>query len=122
MVWRTRHWFDFVFLWIDGMFTQRLPIVIATPTYPSQTYLPLIQVGSSIIAAWSDISSTLNAVSSDLDVLDPITGAEVPLPGAKGMIGSLNAGYIWMMMNCFFSAAYVSRPFRAFFFVVYEVR
>jgi GDP-mannose transporter len=66
-------------------------------------------VGSSVIAAWADISSTLSSLA-DIAVVDPTSGAEVPLP--SGVIGSLNAGYLWMAVNCLASAAYVrlSRP------------
>jgi len=61
-------------------------------------------VGSSVIAAWADISSTLSTLA-DIAVVDPTSGAEVPLP--TGVIGSLNAGYLWMAVNCLASAAYV---------------
>jgi len=61
-------------------------------------------VGSSVIAAWADISSTLSSLA-DIAVVDPTSGAEVPLP--SGVIGSLNAGYLWMAVNCLASAAYV---------------
>lgn len=63
-----------------------------------------LMVGSSVIAAWSDISNAL--ASGAVDALDPITGAEVPLPPTTVM-SALNIGYVWMMLNCFFSAAYV---------------
>ena len=63
-------------------------------------------VGSSVIAAWADISSTLSTLA-DIAVLDPTSGAEVPLP--TGVIGSLNAGYLWMAVNCLASAAYVRK-------------
>ena len=63
-------------------------------------------VGSSVIAAWSDISSTLSRMSEGAAVLDPISGVEVPMP--TSVIGSLNAGYVWMFINCIASAAYVS--------------
>ncbi|KAK6910944.1 GDP-mannose transporter 2 [Kwoniella mangroviensis CBS 8507] len=64
-----------------------------------------LMVGSSIIAAWSDISSTLARLSAGVAVLDPTSGADVPLP--SGVMGSLNAGYVWMFINCVASAAYV---------------
>ena len=63
-----------------------------------------LMVGSSVIAAWADISSTLSSLA-DIAVVDPTSGAEVPLP--SGVIGSLNAGYLWMAVNCLASAAYV---------------
>lgn len=61
-------------------------------------------VGSSIIAAWSDISTTLARLSTGAAVLDPTSGAEIPL---KGMVGGFNVGYMWMFVNCLASAAYV---------------
>jgi len=64
-----------------------------------------LMVGSSVIAAWADISSTLSTMAADIAVVDPTSGAEVPLP--SGVMGSLNAGYLWMAVNCLASAAYV---------------
>jgi GDP-mannose transporter len=61
-----------------------------------------LMVGSSIIAAWADISSALTAAPT----LDPTTGLEI-VTSAKSMIGSINAGYFWMGLNCLASAAYV---------------
>lgn len=63
-----------------------------------------LMVGSSIIAAWSDISTTLARLSTGAAVLDPTSGAEIPL---KGMVGGFNVGYMWMFVNCLASAAYV---------------
>jgi GDP-mannose transporter len=68
-----------------------------------------LMVGSSVIAAWADISSTLSTLAEDIATVDPTSGAEVALP--KGMIGSLNVGYLWMAVNCLASAAYVRLPF-----------
>lgn len=68
-----------------------------------------LMVGSSVIAAWSDISSTLARLSAGIAVVDPTSGAEVPLP--IGMLGRVNEGYAWMAVNCFASAAYVSSLF-----------
>lgn len=65
-------------------------------------------VGSSVIAAWSDISTTLGRLSAGIAVVDPTSGADVPLP-LPGMLGKVNAGYAWMAINCFASAAYVRR-------------
>ena len=66
-------------------------------------------VGSSVIAAWADISSTLTRMSnSGLVLLDPTSGADVPL-ATKGMLGRVNVGYLWMFVNCVASAAYVSQ-------------
>lgn len=52
-----------------------------------------LMVFSSIIAAWADISHALSG--------DASTGA------AADKVATLNAGYIWMLINCFCSAAYV---------------
>jgi len=68
-------------------------------------------VGSSVIAAWSDISTTLTRMSMGVAVVDPVSGVEVPLYDGtigSGLIESLNLGYAWMFVNCLASAAYVS--------------
>ncbi|GHJ90184.1 hypothetical protein NliqN6_6586 [Naganishia liquefaciens] len=65
-----------------------------------------LMVGSSIVAAWSDISTSLNAMASVVEAVDPVTGAEIPFV-PKSMLGSINGGYFWMASNCIFSAAYV---------------
>ncbi|WRT69227.1 GDP-mannose transporter 1 [Kwoniella shivajii] len=61
-----------------------------------------LMVGSSIIAAWADISSTW----SNPPELDPTVGLEI-VAGPISTIGGLNAGYVWMAANCLASAAYV---------------
>lgn len=68
-----------------------------------------LMVGSSVIAAWADISSAWTAT------VDPTTGREIVNAGARGMIGSINVGYIWMALNCLASAAYV-RPVQILLF------
>lgn len=60
-----------------------------------------LMVGSSIIAAWSDIR---HAVTST-PVLDPITGLDIAAPAHT--LAGVNIGYIWMALNCVASAAYV---------------
>jgi GDP-mannose transporter len=60
-----------------------------------------LMVGSSIIAAWADISSAWSAA----EAIDSTTGLELALP--KHTIGGINAGYFWMALNCLASAAYV---------------
>lgn len=66
-----------------------------------------LMVGSSIIAAWSDIHNAMIAKDGGATV-DPTTGAELPLVGQAGSIlANLNVGYLWMGANCLFSAAYV---------------
>ena len=60
-----------------------------------------LMVLSSVIAAWADIQHALTAHG----------GGEGGVSGASGeaaeKISTLNAGYVWMMLNCFCSAAYV---------------
>lgn len=62
-----------------------------------------LQVLSSIIAAWSDVSATLG------DSV-PITSIGLSLESLKalpGVVSRLNIGYLWMLINCATSAAYV---------------
>ena len=61
-----------------------------------------LMVGSSVIAAWADISAAWSVA------LDPTTGREILNTGNEGYFGSINVGYIWMGLNCLVSAAYVS--------------
>jgi GDP-mannose transporter len=64
-------------------------------------------VGSSIIAAWTDISNAMIAKVGSATV-DPTTGLELPLVGSTGsLLSNINVGYLWMACNCMFSAAYV---------------
>jgi hypothetical protein len=65
-----------------------------------------LMVGSSVIAAWSDISTTLARMSAGIAVVDPTSGADVPL--AVPVASGFNVGYAWMFINCIASAAYVS--------------
>lgn len=53
-----------------------------------------LMVLSSVIAAWADIKHALDNYGH--------TNSE-----AAARISTLNAGYVWMMLNCFCSAAYV---------------
>lgn len=53
-----------------------------------------LMVVSSIIAAWGDIQHALVSMGGD-----KLAGGD--------KISTLNAGYMWMMLNCFCSAAYV---------------
>lgn len=52
-----------------------------------------LMVFSSVIAAWADIQHAL--------------ASHVSESAASSTISTLNAGYIWMLLNCFCSAAYV---------------
>lgn len=59
---------------------------------------------SSVIAAWTDVSSVL---AGSL----PVVGTGVSLNSLQTMAGAvrgLNIGYLWMLLNCLTSAAYVS--------------
>lgn len=63
---------------------------------------------SSLIAAWSDISSAL--------FLSPVTAtalAAASKPDYTALVRK-NAGYLWMLINCLASAAYVSSIFPSF--------
>lgn len=55
-----------------------------------------LMVLSSVVAAWADITHALNAHAGDA-----VTGE------AAEKLATLNAGYIWMGLNCFCSAGYV---------------
>ena len=52
-----------------------------------------LMVLSSVIAAWGDIQHAL--------------ATHGPSEAASQQISTLNAGYMWMMVNCLSSAAYV---------------
>lgn len=54
-----------------------------------------LMVVSSLIAAWADISHALSS------------GGAAVSAEAAAKISTLNAGYVWMLFNCFCSAAYV---------------
>jgi len=58
---------------------------------------------SSVVAAWSDVSSALSgsipAASSGISMIS--------LQSAAATLRGLNIGYIWMFTNCLTSAAYV---------------
>jgi GDP-mannose transporter len=51
-----------------------------------------LMVLSSVIAAWADIQHALTATSASHEVHEQIS--------------TLNAGYVWMMINCFCTATY----------------
>lgn len=53
-----------------------------------------LMVLSSIVAAWADISAAIGSYGHDA-------------PQTATALSTLNAGYIWMMVNCLSSAAYV---------------
>jgi GDP-mannose transporter len=64
----------------------------------SVTRLTLFSFGlmvlSSVVAAWADISAAINSYGQDATE-------------TATTLSTLNAGYIWMMVNCLSSAAYV---------------
>lgn len=62
-----------------------------------------LMVLSSVIAAWSDITSTYTDISSELFDVDTGAGS-VPLQSIA--FKHLNGGYLWMFLNCLCSAAY----------------
>ena len=66
----------------------------------SVTSMALVSFGlmvlSSVIAAWADIQHALENYSGDAQVGE-----------AAEKISTLNAGYMWMLFNCFCSAAFV---------------
>lgn len=67
------------------------------------TGLTLISFGlmvlSSLLAAWTDISSAISTIGT----APPGTDSS----SAAAKLGNLNAGYLWMMVNCITSASYV---------------
>ena len=56
-----------------------------------------LMVFSSVIAAWADIQHALLGHN----------GSQAQSAEASAKISTLNSGYIWMLFNCFCSAAYV---------------
>ncbi|KAL9055963.1 MAG: hypothetical protein Q9162_003259 [Coniocarpon cinnabarinum] len=58
-----------------------------------------LMVLSSVIAAWADIQAALDSVGGGKSATQ---SAE-----ASDKISTLNAGYVWMLLNCFCSATYV---------------
>ncbi|KAF8513482.1 UDP-galactose transporter [Gautieria morchelliformis] len=65
----------------------------------------VLMVVSSIIAAWSDITHTFYTYSSSPLFSSTVVPSDVQPPAA--VIGQLNAGYLWMLVNCLVTAAYV---------------
>lgn len=55
-----------------------------------------LMVLSSVIAAWADIQHALDSFSGDSQTGEAAT-----------KIATLNAGYLWMLTNCFCSAAFL---------------
>jgi len=65
----------------------------------------ILMVLSSVIAAWSDISSTISSLTGAWNGTVP--AAVLSNEFSKSFTGSLNIGYFWMFSNCLASAAYV---------------
>ncbi|TFK51677.1 UDP-galactose transporter [Heliocybe sulcata] len=63
----------------------------------------IFMVLSSIIAAWSDITDTLQASLTTGEPVPSLAG----LSGVTNIVRNLNVGYFWMLINCMTSAAYV---------------
>lgn len=59
-----------------------------------------LMVGSSVIAAWADISAAWAGT------IDQTTGREIAA-ATHTILGGINVGYVWMALNCICSAAYV---------------
>jgi hypothetical protein len=87
MVWWSRHRVDTGLVYLHGMYYQG--------GWDLLTHCESLQVVSSMIAAWSDVS---RASISSTGGLSSVTSA----------VATLNVGYIWMFGNCLTSAAYVS--------------
>ena len=68
----------------------------------------IMQVLSSIIAAWADIGDTLVVGDPAAVEAEAISG----FAAVTGAVSRMNAGYFWMFLNCGTSAAYV-RPDKA---------
>ncbi|KAG8929644.1 GDP-mannose transporter into the lumen of the Golgi [Tulasnella sp. 419] len=64
----------------------------------------VLMVVSSIVAAWSDISHAVDTLSSAW--ADP-AAMTANLPNASTIMSNLNAGYVWMLLNCAVTATYV---------------
>lgn len=65
-----------------------------------------MKVLSSIIAAWADME---NASKMAAKTIPPASAAlGIGLETMTGIIQKLNIGYMWMLVNCLASAAYVS--------------
>ncbi|EMC97350.1 hypothetical protein BAUCODRAFT_448796 [Baudoinia panamericana UAMH 10762] len=104
MIWTSTKALQFLSIPVYTIFKNLTIILIAYGEVlwfgGSVTPMALLSFGlmvlSSVIAAWADIQHALTAYSGDA-----VTGE------AAAKLSTLNAGYIWMMLNCFCSAAYV---------------
>ena len=65
-----------------------------------------MQVLSSVIAAWADITDALTAYDPAV-----VESEGWGFSAVSGVVSRVNVGYFWMMVNCMTSAAYVRRPY-----------
>ncbi|KII85805.1 hypothetical protein PLICRDRAFT_165248 [Plicaturopsis crispa FD-325 SS-3] len=65
----------------------------------------VFMVLSSVIAAWADISTTLNSDVGSGSPLVPVSSSIAA--SVTDAVYKLNVGYLWMFMNCAASATYV---------------
>lgn len=99
MVWWTSDRADNGFFRIHG---ERLSRVHLSPAHLT---FCLIKVFSSVVAAWADINSASEVAAASIHP----TSAGMGLGLVGGVVQKLNIGYIWMLVNCMASAAYVRR-------------
>jgi GDP-mannose transporter len=57
------------------------------------------------VAAWADVNSVSNLVVETISPKSAGLGLDLEL--VSGMVQKLNIGYLWMLVNCMASAAYV---------------
>jgi len=79
-------------LWFGGRVTRL--------TFVSFVFMVL----SSVVAAWADVNSISDATT---EVTPTSAGLGMGLEFVSNMVQKLNIGYMWMLVNCLASAAYV---------------
>ena len=57
------------------------------------------------MAAWADVNSISNPVIETMSPKSAVLSLDLEL--VSGMVQKLNIGYMWMLVNCMASAAYV---------------
>lgn len=68
--------------------------------------LTTYQVLSSVVAAWADVTAASEVVAQAVPPATAGLGSSLEL--VSGVVQKLNVGYMWMLINCMASAAYVS--------------
>ena len=58
---------------------------------------------SSVIAAWTDVSSVITGSFPAVSTGVSLNSLQI----VAGAVRGLNIGYLWMLLNCLASAAYV---------------